>query len=338
MKRTAAEVCPSNIALIKYWGKYENQIPANPSISYTLSQCRTITEMEYAEGENFSVRLFLSGKEEPKFAEKTAKYLAGIEKYLPWVLRGSFVIKTENTFPHSSGIASSASGFGALAKCLMALDKEISGEKSPEETLQKASLLARLGSGSACRSLYNGLVVWGATPVVSGSADEYAVPYPVSEIHPIFRDFNDWVMLIHEGQKSVSSTVGHGLMNGNPYAQVRFAEAAKNFFTLQEILKNGDMDGFIKLVEHEALTLHAMMMVSDPAFILMQTGTLETIHKVWDFRRETGLPLFFTLDAGANVHLLFPNDGQQERIKAFIETELLAYTQSGGVVKDFMKF
>lgn len=338
MKRTATEVCPSNIALIKYWGKYENQIPANPSISYTLSQCRTITEMEFAEGENFSVKLFLSGKEEPKFAEKTAKYLAGIEKYLPWVLRGSFVIKTENTFPHSSGIASSASGFGALAKCLMALDKEISGEKSPEETLQKASLLARLGSGSACRSLYNGLVVWGATPVVSGSADEYAVPYPVSEIHPIFRDFNDWVMLIHEGQKSVSSTVGHGLMNGNPYAQVRFAEAAKNFFTLQEILKNGDMDGFIKLVEHEALTLHAMMMVSDPAFILMQTGTLETIHKVWDFRRETGLPLFFTLDAGANVHLLFPNDGQQERIKAFIETELLAYTQSGGMVKDFMKF
>ena len=338
MKRTASEVCPSNIALIKYWGKYENQIPANPSISYTLSQCRTITEMEFAEGENFSVKLFLSGKEEPKFAEKTAKYLAGIEKYLPWVLRGSFVIKTENTFPHSSGIASSASGFGALAKCLMALDKEISGEKSSEETLQKASLLARLGSGSACRSLYNGLVVWGATPVVSGSADEYAVPYPVSEIHPIFRDFSDWVMLIHEGQKSVSSTVGHGLMNGNPYAQVRFAEAAKNFFTLQEILKNGDMDGFIKLVEHEALTLHAMMMVSDPAFILMQTGTLEIIRKVWDFRRETGLPLFFTLDAGANVHLLFPNDGQQERIKAFIETELLAYTQSGGVVKDFMKF
>ena len=338
MKRTAAEVCPSNIALIKYWGKYENQIPANPSISYTLSQCRTITEMEYAEGENFSVKLFLSGKEEPKFAEKTAKYLAGIEKYLPWVLRGCFVIKTENTFPHSSGIASSASGFGALAKCLMALDKEISGEKSSEETLQKASLLARLGSGSACRSLYNGLVVWGATPVVSDSADEYAVPYPVSEIHPIFRDFNDWVMLIHEGQKSVSSTVGHGLMNGNPYAQVRFAEAAKNFFTLQEILKNGDMEGFIKLVEHEALTLHAMMMISDPAFILMQTGTLETIHKVWDFRRETGLPLFFTLDAGANVHLLFPNDGQQERIKAFIETELLAYTQSGGVVKDFIKF
>ena len=80
MKRTASEVCPSNIALIKYWGKYENQIPANPSISYTLSQCRTITEMEFAEGENFSVKLFLSGKEDTKFAENTAKYIAVIVK------------------------------------------------------------------------------------------------------------------------------------------------------------------------------------------------------------------------------------------------------------------
>jgi diphosphomevalonate decarboxylase len=84
---------------------------------------------------------------------------------------------------------------------------------------------------------------------------------------------------------------------------------------MKEILKTGDMERFIKLVEHEALTLHAMMMMSDPAFILMKTGTLEVINKIWDFRKETGLPLFFTLDAGANVHLLFPNDGSEERSK-----------------------
>ena len=98
------------------------------------------------------------------------------------------------------------------------------------------------------------------------------------------------------------------------------------------------MQRFIKLVEHEALTLHAMMMMSDPAFILMQTGTLEVINKIWNFRKETNLPLFFTLDAGANVHLLFPNDGSEEKIKTFIETELLQYTQKNGVVKDVMKF
>jgi diphosphomevalonate decarboxylase len=331
--------CPSNIALIKYWGKYENQIPANPSISYTLNHCRTNTTMEFFAGEDFSVQTFLAGNEEKKFAEKIEKYFKNIEPYLPWVLKGKYTIKTENTFPHSSGIASSASGFGAIAKCLMNLDEIFnSNNQQPEFTNQKASFLARLGSGSACRSLYEGLVVWGKTEEVEGSSDLFAVPYNNDEIHPIFRNFNDWVLLIHEGQKSVSSTVGHGLMNTNPYAERRFQEAHENFTKLKTILSSGDMEGFIKLVEHEALTLHAMMMMSEPAFILMQTGTLEVINKIWDFRKITGLALFFTLDAGANVHLLFPNDIDNDRITDFIQTELIPLTQKGGVVKDVMRF
>ncbi|WP_407498621.1 diphosphomevalonate decarboxylase [Elizabethkingia anophelis] len=336
--RTVAESCPSNIALIKYWGKYENQIPANPSISYTLNHCRTNTTMEFSEGENFSVQTFLAGNEELKFAEKIEKYFKNIEQYLPWILKGKYVIRTENTFPHSSGIASSASGFGAIAKCLMQLDAIFSGNTSEEEALKKASFLARLGSGSACRSLYNGLVVWGNTKEVEGSSDLYAVQYPNDEIHPVFKKFNDWVLLIHEGEKSVSSTVGHGLMKTNPYAERRFQEAHENFAKLKNILKTGDLEGFIKLTEHEALTLHAMMMMSDPAFILMKTGTLEVINKIWDFRRITGLPLFFTLDAGANVHLLFPNDIESDKIKIFIQQELLPFTQKAGVVKDEMRF
>ena len=331
--------CPSNIALIKYWGKYENQIPANPSISYTLNHCRTNTTMEFFAGEDFSVQTFLAGNEEKKFAEKIEKYFKNIEPYLPWVLKGKYIIKTENTFPHSSGIASSASGFGAIAKCLMNLDEIFnSNNQQPEFTNQKASFLARLGSGSACRSLYEGLVVWGKTAEVEGSSDLFAVPYNNDEIHPIFRNFNDWVLLIHEGQKSVSSTVGHGLMNTNPYAERRFQEAHENFTKLKTILSSGDMEGFIKLVEHEALTLHAMMMMSDPAFILMQTGTLQVINKIWEFRKITGLALFFTLDAGANVHLLFPNDIDNDRITDFIKTELIPLTQKGEVVKDVMRF
>lgn len=336
--QTVSESCPSNIALIKYWGKYKDQIPANPSISYTLNHCKTNTEIEFSANESFSVQTFLAGNEEVKFAKKIEKYFKNIEQYLPWILKGKYIIRTENTFPHSSGIASSASGFGAIAKCLMKLDESFSGKNSDEESLTKASFLARLGSGSACRSLYNGLVVWGESDEVEGSSDLFAVQYPNSEIHDIFKDFNDWVLLIHEGVKSVSSTVGHGLMNTNPYAERRFQEARENFVPMKEILKSGDMQRFIKLVEHEALTLHAMMMMSDPAFILMKTGTLEVINKIWDFRRETNLPLFFTLDAGANVHLLFPNDGSEEKIKTFIEAELLQYTQKNGVVKDVMKF
>lgn len=335
--QTVSESCPSNIALIKYWGKYDQQMPANPSISYTLNHCKTNTTMEFLAEEPFSVQTYLSGNEEVKFAEKIEKYFKNIEQYLPWILKGKYIIQTENTFPHSSGIASSASGFGAIAKCLMKLDEAFSKNITAEESLRKASFLARLGSGSACRSLYNGLVVWGETDEVSGSSDLFAVQYPNSEIHEIFKDFNDWVLLIHEGQKSVSSTVGHGLMKTNVYAERRFQEARENFVPMKEILKSGDMERFITLVEHEALTLHAMMM-SDPAFILMKTGTLEVINKIWDFRRETGLPLFFTLDAGANVHVLFPNNGSEQIIKTFIETELLQHTQKNGVVKDIMKF
>ncbi len=331
--------CPSNIALIKYWGKYENQVPANPSISYTLNHCRTNTTMEFLAGEDFSVQTFLAGNEEQKFAEKIAQYFRNIEQYLPWILKGRYIIKTENTFPHSSGIASSASGFGAIAKCLMNLD-EVFGAKSqePRAKSKKESFLARLGSGSACRSLFEGLVVWGKLKEVEGSSDLFAVQYPNEEIHPIFKNFNDWVLLIHEGEKSVSSTVGHGLMNTNPYAERRFQEAHENFAKLKTILAAGDMEGFIKLVEHEALTLHAMMMMSDRAFILMKTGTLEAINKIWDFRRITGLPLFFTLDAGANVHLLFPNHLEKDKIENFINQELLPFTQKGGVVKDVMRF
>jgi diphosphomevalonate decarboxylase len=379
-----SESCPSNIALIKYWGKYSNQIPANPSISYTLNNCKTNTTMEFVANEEFSVQTFLAENEEKKFAEKIEKYFKNIEVYLPWILKGKYIIKTENTFPHSSGIASSASGFGAIAKCLMALDEvfrsksQVSSIKNqvksvesqvesskyqepsiknqvfdsaqsdnhhptpntqhPTPSLEKASFLARLGSGSACRSLYNGLVAWGETAEVENSSNLYATQYPNEEIHPIFKSFNDWVLLIHEGEKSVSSTVGHGLMNTNPYAERRFQEAHESFEKLKNILKSGDLEGFIKLTEHEALTLHAMMMMSDPAFILMKTGTLEVINRIWDFRRITGLPVFFTLDAGANVHVLFPNDLQTEEIKTFINHHLIPLTQKGGVVKDFMKF
>lgn len=333
------ETCPSNIALIKYWGKYAQQIPANPSISYTLNHAKTITHMVFTKGEPFAVKTFLSDREEPLFSEKIKTYFQNIQPYLPWILDGSFEIRTENTFPHSSGIASSASGFGAIAKCLMALDAAFSQtENTPDFNLKKASFLARLGSGSACRSLYNGLVVWGETPEVADSSDEYAVPYPPQEVHEVFKHFNDWVLLIHEGQKSVSSSVGHGLMNTNPYAERRFQEARENFIPLKTILKTGDMAGFIQLVEHEALTLHAMMMMSQPAFILMKTGTLEVINKIWGFRKTTQLPLFFTLDAGANVHLLFPEDTSAERIKTFIETELKPHTQSGGIMKDQIEF
>ena len=88
--QTVSASCPSNIALIKYWGKYENQIPANPSISYTLNHCKTNTFMEFFADKEFSVQTYLAGNEEKKFAEKIEKYFKNIEDFLPWILKCCF--------------------------------------------------------------------------------------------------------------------------------------------------------------------------------------------------------------------------------------------------------
>lgn len=177
----------------------------------------------------------------------------------------------------------------------------------------------------------------GKTEEIEGSSDLFAIEYPKSEISPVFKKINDWILLIHKGQKSVSSSIGHGLMDDNPYSKSRFEEAKNKFSNLKTILKEGDLELFMELVEQEALTLHAMMMVSRPSFILMKPKTLEVINKIWEFRKNTRLPLFFTLDAGANIHLLFPSTDIDisNKIGDYIENELLQYSQSGEIIKDY---
>ena len=327
--------CPSNIALIKYWGKREVQIPMNPSLSFTLNASHTQTELLFSPKSltETNLKVFLDNELKEDFAPKILTFFKRIHEFLPFLDQFDFEIRTHNTFPHSSGIASSASGMGALSLCLVELENKLGGELTEEEKLRKASFLARLGSGSACRSIYPGITVWGATDSVEGSSDLYAVPYPY-EIHEIFRNFQDTILLIDEGQKEVSSTVGHQLMEGHPYAEQRFQDAEENLKLLIPILKSGDLEGFGKIVEHEALSLHAMMMTSHPYFILMKPNTLKVIEEIWSFRKETQLPLYFTLDAGANVHLLYPDKFKVE-IEDFIENVLKFYCFEGKLIKDF---
>lgn len=327
--------CPSNIALIKYWGKHGEQLPMNPSLSFTLTESHTETTLKYVPKSNvgFAVKVLLDGKEEKSFIPKILQFFERIEAYLPFLEGFSFEIHTRNSFPHSSGIASSASGMGALALCLTELENRLGGELNEKEQLKKSSFLARLGSGSACRSIYPGITVWGETESVEGSSDLYAVPYPY-EIHPVFQGFRDTILLIDEGQKQVSSTVGHGLMHDHPYAEARFGDARRNLEELIPVLADGDLEKFGNIVEREALSLHAMMLTSDPYFILMKPGTLQAINKVWEFREETGLPLYFTLDAGANLHLLYPSEAAI-KIDEFIEKALMPYCPGGKAIRDF---
>ncbi len=331
---------PSNIALVKYWGKKKNQIPENPSISFTLNNCKTITSLSFSKKENhdgFSFEIYLDDEIKGDFKPKIQTFFERIEEYLSFLKTYHFEIRTTNTFPHSSGIASSASGMSALALCLMSIERSL-GEVEMTEVFfnQKASFLARLGSGSACRSIEGDLIVWGENDVIAGSSDLYGVKYPY-EVHENFKDYQDTILLVDKGEKQVSSTVGHNLMHGHPYAQNRFNQAHDNLKKLKSILASGDLDQFNLLVESEALTLHAMMMASMPYFILMKPNTLKIINKIWQFREETGMPISFTLDAGANVHVLYPKQNTH-KILEFIKNELVAYCQNEQYICDQIGF
>ena len=325
---------PSNIALVKYWGKKENQIPANPSISFTLNNCKTITELDVvkkSENSSFSFDLLFEGKPKEDFKPKIQKFFERIEKYCPFLKEYHFKIDTQNTFPHSSGIASSASGMAALAMNIMSLEKAINPAISDDYFYSKASFLARLGSGSACRSIKGEVVVWGNHAEINGSSDLFGVEF--SEIHSKFKNYQDTILLVDKGEKQVSSTVGHDLMHNHPYAERRFAQAHENLSKIKAILSSGNVAEFIKIVESEALTLHAMMMTSMPYFILMKPNTLEIINKIWKFRNETQIPVCFTLDAGANVHVLYP-ENVKENVLQFIQDELVGYCQNGQYICD----
>lgn len=327
---------PSNIALVKYWGKKEHQIPANPSLSFTLKNCKTITQLTFEKKteKGISFDLLFEGKPKASFRLKVQKFLERIEPYCSYINDYHLTIDTTNTFPHSSGIASSASGMAALSANIMALEKELNPIATEEYITQKTSFLARLGSGSACRSIKGSVVVWGATDSIPDSSDGYGVPFK-DTLHSIFEQYQDTILLVDKGEKQVSSTVGHELMHGHPFAEQRFAQAHTNIAKLKEILKSGTIQEFITLVESEALTLHAMMMTSHPYFILMKPNTLEIIQQIWKFRSETRIPVCFTLDAGANVHLLYPLENKMD-VHRFIENELAIYCQNGHYIHDEM--
>ena len=174
----------------------------------------------------------------------------------------------------------------------------------------------------------------GKTRSIKGSSDLYAIRYPL-EINSEFQNLHDDILIVEKGKKSVSSSTGHSLMHEHPFAKRRFQTAAKRLAELRTILKRGDIESFGKMVEQEALMLHSMMMTSDPYFILFKPNTLSIIEKIWSFRKEYNLPVYFTLDAGANVHLIYRGE-DEEKIRLFIDTELLAYCENGQYLCDLI--
>lgn len=324
---------PSNIALVKYWGKRGVQIPQNPSLSFTLQNSFSEMEVSFESAKGFDMEFYFEGKENEKFKSKIVNFLHSIEQDYPFLKNIYLQIHSKNSFPHSAGIASSASSMSALALCIGSIAEEIMDRKlAKQDFLQQASYLARLASGSACRSIYGGAVAWGVTPALPDSSNEYATSLPF-DMNPIFQDYRDTILIVSASEKSVSSRAGHALMNHHPFAEVRYQQANTNLVRLVDVLKSGDIEHFISIVESEALTLHGLMMNSEPSFILMQPNTLKMIALIRDFRKQTAIPVCFTLDAGPNIHLLYPKKWENE-IQQWINDELAEFCENKYYIHD----
>ena len=314
-------------------------MPRNPSVSLTLSSSFTDTRLEYKPKENgdknISLEFFFHQEKNEPFKVKVLKYLESVADIFPFLQQLDLTIYTGNSFPHSAGIASSASAMSAIALCLCSLEAELFDTLDEDDAFdKKSSYVARLGSGSACRSIFPTAALWGQTGEVEGSSDLYAVTME-NNIHEIFKTFHDDILIASSSEKPVSSRAGHGLMEGNPFADARYADAKIKMPRLLDAMRSGDLEEFGKICENEALTLHGLMMSSDPSYILLKPSTLKMIELLRAYRAETKHPVYFTLDAGPNLHVLYPED-VVHHVRPFIEEELMSLCENEKYISDWV--
>lgn len=331
---------PSNIALIKYWGKHGNQLPNNTSLSITLQKATTTTRLTATPlrvtdslNNGINVDFKFEGAAQPTFGSRIEKHLASLSRQMPYLKDFKLAVDSSNTFPHSAGIASSASSMAALSLCLTDLQKNITKyNKIENDFFRSASLLARLGSGSASRSVYGGWVTWGKSEHIPGSSDEYASPLEIDK-DTLFQDMGVAVMIISSKPKKLSSSIGHKLMEQHPWAQARYLQAEENLGQILKAIKSGDFDEFSRITENEALSLHSLLMTSSPEGLLMKPASLKIIEEVRHFRKNMGIPVCFTMDAGPNVLLIYPKS-YKTQVTDFIQSEIVHHCENGKWIDD----
>lgn len=282
MKCTA--VAPANIAFIKYWGRTDAtlRLPANPSVSMNLSASTTTTTVEFSNGySEDSIELLETGGFSAKENRRVIRQLDIVREYAGVNTRARIV--TKNTFPKSSGAASSASGFAALT---MAAASAL-GLTLPEKEL---TMMARLGSGSACRSIPDGFVKW------EGEAAYSLYPHA-------YWDLRDILVIVENRAKDVSSSAGHDTAGTSPYFPERLKRIPDRLARLERALAEKNFRAFGEVTEEDCLDMHRVMQTQTPPLFYWNdaTRTLMEAVRVW---RSTGIPVYFTIDAGPNVHLL----------------------------------
>jgi diphosphomevalonate decarboxylase len=218
---------------------------------------------------------------------------------------------------------------------LVSIEQNLFGTlKEEKEFYKKASFLARIGSGSAARSVYPGFVVWGKDKALNYSSDEVAIPI-TGKVHQDFENLYDSILITSSTKKQVTSSTGHGLMENHPYANGRYRQADESLRKLMAALENGNENDFIEVLENEALSLHALMLSSNPGFTLLNNNTWEIINRVINYRTQNNRMIAFTLDAGPNVHLIYKSKDKTE-ITNFITSELVQFCENRYWIDDEM--
>ncbi len=287
MKRTA--LARANIAFIKYWGNRDERLrlPMNGSISLTLDALCTKTTVEFSKGLKEDGVEIDGQVASPSSRARMVAHLDHLRALAGNELRARVV--SANNFPTGAGLASSASGFAALTlAATAALGMELEG--------RRLSSLARLGSGSAARSIFGGYVEW-----LAGTSHEGSFALQVAP--PEHWEVCDCIALVSKEAKGVSSSQGHRLAPTSPLYGARLAKIEEELPRIKEAILAKDFPTLGSMAEAEALSLHAIMMTSRPSLLYWTPATVRLLHQVrlW---REGGVPVYFTIDAGPNVHLL----------------------------------
>jgi len=283
-------VAHANIALIKYWGKRsaEKNLPAVGSVSLTLDALKTKTSVRFLpDGEKDQLILDgrVAGVEQARKVSQFTDLMAGSN-------RPPVFIESYNNFPTGAGLASSASGFAALAK---ALNKACSLDLD-DQTL---SAFARQGSGSAARSIFGGFAEMKLGSNNSGDGD-YA--------HQLY-DENYWdirllVAVVSQAPKKIGSTEGmNRTAQTSPFYNAWIESSPNDIRNIKSALAERDFQKLGELSEHSAMKMHGLAISAHPSILYWQAGTMESIRKVWGLRKR-GIPAYITMDAGSQVKVI----------------------------------
>ncbi len=315
--RRATAFANSNIALLKYWGNRDEKLrlPANPSLSMNLAGLETRTTVEFVAGLGEDEVVIGGEAQTGRVKERVSAHLDHIRARAGMTLKAR--VESRNNFPAGAGLASSASAFAALT---------LAGAAAAGLALSESELsaLARLGSGSAARSIPAGFVEW----QVGETHDE---SFAFSIAPPDHWALVDVVAVISRAHKAVGSTSGHALAGTSPLQAARVATASVRLRRCREALLSRNFYEFAEVVEADSNIMHAVMMTSTPPLYYWQPLTLALMKSIREWRAE-GVPVCFTIDAGPNVHCLCPAAAAPEverRLRALGVTETLTAYPGG---------